>query len=281
MFTSSLPPRRGPLPKLLTNAAVARLRPNPKKSREVRDGGAPGLRLLIQPSGYKSWIMRGRRPDGRQGKVTLGPLDLSSRDEGEPTLGAPLSLRAARVLANQLLRQRAKGVDIAEAKVELARKRGGGNTFRAAAEEFIADHARPRNRGWRDTAKVLGLAYPADGAEPELIAGGLARRWATKPLGDISAAAIHAVVTESRRGGIPGTKARSEGDPSESRGRAMAATLGKLFSWATQHRLIAINPAVGMFRPKPPSARARVLSDVEVKALWKACDEVGFPFGES
>ena len=160
--------------------------------------------------------MRGRRPDGRQGKVTLGPLDLSPRDEGEPTLGAPLSLRAARVLANQLLRQRAKGVDIAEAKVELSRKRGGGNTFPAVAEEFIADHARPRNRGWRDTAQVLGLDYPKDGNEPELMAGGLARRWAAKPIGDISAAAIHAVVTESRRSGIPGTKARVDGDPSES-----------------------------------------------------------------
>ena len=34
-----------------------------------------------------------------------------------------------------------------------------------------------------------------------------------------------------------------------------------------------------MFRPKSPTARARVLSDAEVRALWKACDEIGFPFG--
>ena len=148
------------MPKLLTNAAVERLRPNPHKRREVRDGGAPGLYLVIQPSGHKSFVLRGRRPDGRQGKVTLGPLDLSPRDEGDPTLGAPLSLRAARVLANQLLRQRAKGIDVAEAKVELSRKRAGGNTFPAVAREFIADHARPRNRGWRDTARVLGLLLP-------------------------------------------------------------------------------------------------------------------------
>ena len=59
----------------------------------------------------------------------------------------------------------------------------------------------------------------------------------------------------------------------------MAAALGKLFSWATQHRLITVNPALGMFRPKSPTARARVLSDAEVRALWKACNEIGFPFG--
>ena len=108
---------------------------------------------------------------------------------------------------------------------------------------------------------------------------GLARRWAAKPITDIDAAAIHAVVAESRRRGIPGTTPRSNGDPSESRGRAMAAALGKLFCWATQHRLVTVNPCLGMYRPKPPAARARVLTDDEIKALWKACDEIGYPFG--
>ena len=147
------------MPKLLTNAAVEKLRPNPNKRREVRDGGAPGLHLVIQPSGHKSWVLRGRQARRRQGKVTLGPLDLSPHDEGEPTLGAPLSLRAARVLANQLLRQRAKGVDVAEAKVELSRKRAGGNTFPAVVEGV--------HRGPRPTEKPR-LARHGESSWPRL-----------------------------------------------------------------------------------------------------------------
>ena len=59
----------------------------------------------------------------------------------------------------------------------------------------------------------------------------------------------------------------------------MAAALGKLFSWATQHRLVTVNPCLGMYRPKPPSARHRVLTQDEIKSLWEACNDVAYPFG--
>ena len=260
--------------KLLTAAAVEKLKPKPNKTLEVRDAGAAGLRLIIHPSGRKTWVLRGRLgADGRQAKITLGPLDLSSDDEGEPTLGKPLSLQAARILANHLLRQRGRGVDISETKK-------GGDFFPIVVKEFIADHARPRNRTWRSTASVLGLAYPTDDGEPVLKPDGLAKRWATKSITEIEGATIHGVIAESRRNGVPGAKTKKKNtDPSESRGRALAAALGKLFSWATQHRKVEVNPALGMYRPKPPTARARVLTDAEVKAVWEASDEVGFPFG--
>ena len=160
------------MPKLLTAAAIEKLKPSPHKRREVRDGGASGLYLCIQPSGHKSWVLRGRRPDGRQGKVTLGTVDLSRRDKGEPVLGAPLTLTAARVLANQLLRAKAQGIDVAEQKIQLSKKRLGGDTFADVAIGFIEDHCRPKNRGWRATARVLGLDYPKDGGEPELLRNG-------------------------------------------------------------------------------------------------------------
>jgi integrase len=192
-------------------------------------------------------------------------------------LGAPLSLRAARVLANQLLRQRAKGIDIAEAKVASSRKRGGGNSFPAAVEEFIADHARPNNRSWRLTAKTLGLTYIEDGEAPKLVKDGLAQRWAAKSITEIDADLIHAAVVESRRRGIPGTKARD--GISVARSGALAAALGSLFSWATRRRLVAVNPTAGMYRPKQSASRSRVLTDAEVAAVWRASASFGFPFG--
>ena len=61
--------------KTLTAAAVAKLKPAAVR-REIADGGCPGLYLVIQPSGKKSWAMRFRRPSGKQGKLTLGGVDL-------------------------------------------------------------------------------------------------------------------------------------------------------------------------------------------------------------
>jgi hypothetical protein len=72
----------------LTAAAVAKLLPD-KKRREIPDAGSPGLRLVIQPSGAKSWALRFRRPDGRTGKLTLGPFDPMSELEGDPVIGGP------------------------------------------------------------------------------------------------------------------------------------------------------------------------------------------------
>src|SRR5262245_24039686 len=94
-------------PKVLTVAAVQKFRPH-RKRREIRDGGAPGLFLIIQPSGAKSWAMRFRRPDGTPAKLTLGPVDFSGRElSGDPVIGMPLTLTAARQLASAVHRQRA------------------------------------------------------------------------------------------------------------------------------------------------------------------------------
>ena len=260
------------MPKLLTPAAIARLKPDPMRVREIPDAGAHGLRLAVQPTGRMSWIVRGRRPDGRQMKLTLGALDTSS-DDGEVVLGAPLSPRSARILANQLLRERAKGVDIAELP---KKKRASGDSFAQVATDFVSDHCMAL-RGWRITAKYLGLRYPS-GEDPVLIPNGLARRWANKQLAEIDGDMVHHAIDEARRTAIPGVRPRTIGT-SDARGRAMAAALGKLFSWAARHRRVKVNAALGMYRPQSPPSRSRVLSVNEIRQLWAACTELGYPFG--
>ena len=56
--------------KVLTAAAVEKLKPDPAKRREVPDGRLPGLYLVIQPSGKKSWALR-YRYKGAPRKMTL------------------------------------------------------------------------------------------------------------------------------------------------------------------------------------------------------------------
>jgi hypothetical protein len=97
--------------KTLTDAAVRHYKPQEKR-RTIRDAGARSLYLVVEPSGRKSWLMRFRRLGGKPGKMILGPLDLSgSESQGDPVIGMPLTLAAARQVATQVHRERALGRD--------------------------------------------------------------------------------------------------------------------------------------------------------------------------
>jgi integrase len=223
--------------------------------------------------------MRFRKPDGSHAKLTLGTFDLSGK-EGEPVLGAPLTLAGARALAAEVHRQRAAGIDVASRHVAARRERAAvaDTCFGSVARRFIEEHAM-KNRSWRaNTARVLGLDYPRDGGNPALIKGGLADRWRERPVAEIESGDVYGAIAEAIRTGIPGLEKRVAG-ASDARGRALAAALGKLFSWAVAHRLIALSPAAGVFKTRPPQARDRVLSTSELRLLWAACDQTGYPFG--
>lgn len=285
------------MPKSLTAAAVQKLKPAAVR-REIRDGGAPGLHLLIQPSGAKTWALRFRRPNGKPAKLTLGTCDDTGKEgEGEPAIGGHLTLVAARRIASDVQRRRAAGHDvIADHEAERARRRaavveGAASTFGQAVRDFIEGHkvrrTGKRPRRWREIARVLGLDYPASGGEPTTIKGGLAERWADKAIGEIDGHDIHAVVDEARRTAIPGMPPRNTGN-SDARGRKMADALGSLFRWAMRYRrkFIVANPCLGSYRPDAPAARDRVLNfrlDArnadELRWFWSGCEVTGEPFG--
>jgi integrase len=275
---------------VLTVASVQRYRGQSSRY-EVSDTRAPGLRLIIQPSGAKSWAMRFRRIGGRTAKLTLGPVDLSNKETSdEPVLGGPLTLRQARQLAATIDRERARGVDVVEEmKATKLRKRAEikertENTFGVAVREFFGDHKtkwHTRPRRWWGEAPMLGLRWPRDAdpaaTPPQIIKGGLADIWGDKPLTSFDGHDIHSVVAEARKLGIPGLAKRNNG-MSESRGRKMHAALNIFFRWAVRQRRVAANPCSGVWHPGAPPARDRVLSDPEIRAFWLATDKVGQPF---
>jgi integrase len=278
---------------VLTVAAVRKHTARTKRCREIRDSQAPGLYLVVQASGTKSWAMRFRRPDGRPAKLTLGRVDLSENETADaPQLGGALTLRQARQLANEIDRRRARGLDViaeyfaAKHSARVAAQQQGANTFTVAAREFFADYkvrrwgTRPRR--WRVNARVLGLVYPvgcdpAD-TEPEVLRGGLADVWADKPVSEITDDEVYAVVDSARRSGVPGLGRRGKG-ASDPRGRKLYAALSVLFRWLMRHRRVRANPCMGVERPGPPPPRQRVLTEQEVRWLWKACHRLGPPFG--
>jgi integrase len=278
---------------MLTDAAVRKYG-SANERREISDTRAPGLRLIIQPrpSGAKSWAIRLRRPDGRTAKLTLGSVDLSEQEnDEEPVLGGPLTLRAARQLANKIDRDRARGIDVIE-EYKATRSRHNAdsrdrafNSFGKLAVEFFIDHKtkkwQTRPRRWREDAAILGLRWPRDcddllAQEPQIIKGGLADIWRDKPLASIDGHCIHSIVDEARKIGIPGLERHNRG-VSENRARKMHSGLSNFFRWAVRMRKVMVNPCQGVWHPGAPPARERVLNDIEINTFWSATEDLGEP----
>ena len=55
--------------------------------------------------------------------------------------------------------------------------------------------------------------------------------------------------------------------------------LRKMFNWAVDREDIDVSPLAGMKAPKAVPSRRRVLGQEELVCLWKACDQVGWPWG--
>jgi integrase len=81
--------------KPLTQLLVEKIRPDPARRKEVPDHLYPQLRLVVQPTGTRSWAVR-VRINGKPAKITL-------RDG--------LDLKGAREEAREMLRQVAAGED--------------------------------------------------------------------------------------------------------------------------------------------------------------------------
>jgi integrase len=263
----------------LTSASVAKYKPKAVR-REIPDSAAPGLFLIVQPSGRKSWAVRLRRPDGRSAKLTLGCAvapEVETSDDA--VIGAALTLAMAREIAAAIDRKRQRGIDVvAEREADKARQRTAAidrasSGFGSAAVEFIIEHRVSANRGgqrprrWREIASALGLRYPlgADPAtvKPEVIKGGLAEVWSDKPVADIDDHIVHVAVDQARRYGNDG------------RARKLHGALSVMFAWLQQARRVTVNPTEHVHRPGPPPSRERVLSDDEIRIFWKAADRVG------
>lgn len=272
----------------LTAASARRLMPSARR-REVPDGAAPGLYLVIQPSGKKSWAYRYRRPlpdrPNATVKLTLGTFDAEAEVAAEPVLGGHLTLASARKLASDLARLRALGRDPAadhfaeKARTATAAKDRAEHTFAAAARDFIERHARKNTRRWHETARLLGLRPE----NLESIKGGLASRWASTAVGDITRRDVDTLLDEVREHGVPGLERRSTG-VTESRARAMLAALSKMFAWLLRNNpwkyQVENNPCAGVHAEKSKD-RDRVLSAAEIVTFWRAAANVGEPFAQA
>jgi integrase len=271
------------------------------KEYEVADAGAQGLRLVVQPSGHRSWAVRFRRPDGKPAKLTLGTVLLGDEFKGKPEIGMPLTLSAARLLTAEIQRERSLGTDVisqrkeAKLKQQVQARTDAESTFADFARIYMDEHARPKTRRWIETARNLGLQFNEVedkreiGGEEDIdrlrrvwpaTKDGLASRWSSRPARTIDIAAIKAVIGEAEKG-IPGVGVRRKGK-SDARKRALRSALSAMFAWLADDQedrepYLASNPLAGRKGLKPPKARDRFLNDDEIRWFWLACDSADAP----
>src|SRR6516162_6521604 len=101
---------------------------------EISDAGCKGLRLVIHPTGHRSWIVR-YRYGGRTRKLTLGSVLVLRRGETDPGNGA-LTLPAARKAASDALHRLAQGFDPGAEKKH-SYKPVTGESFARVAEDYF------------------------------------------------------------------------------------------------------------------------------------------------
>jgi integrase len=224
----------------LTARKVEQARPNSRKRIEIPDGGKPGLYLVIQSSGRKSWAVR-YRFQGQARKLTL---------DGFP------SLASAHRLAQEALDRVAEGYDPAADK-QSAKREGdhGSNLFSAVAAEFVERHVKRNTRASsaRETERFL--------------AKDVLPKWGHKRVEDITRRNVLDLLDGivDRGGGL-------------SANRVLAVTR-KLFNWAVQRGILEASPVTGIKPLLAEPTRDRVLTDDEIRWFWLACDKVGYPFG--
>src|SRR6516225_9952226 len=121
----------------LTAKAVETIKPTAVR-QEIPDRLLPGLYLIVQPSGARSWAVRYRH-NGRSRKHTLGPYPA-------------IDLKSARALGTKVLRAAAEGRDPTGERQEQR-----ANSVEKVVAQFLATHGQRnyRPRTFQEAARLL------------------------------------------------------------------------------------------------------------------------------
>ncbi len=227
---------------MLTDVSIRKTNPAPTR-QEIRDDGAPGLYLIVQPTGAKSFAARYSR-NGRVLKTTIGPYPA-------------VTLADARRQALQIAAAVASGADpqsdrrAARAAANVPAER----TVAEVADEFLKRHTDEKNgpRWAAETRRILERNILP------LIGG--------KAVSSVGKADIRDMLDAIKDRGTPIAANRT------------LSVVAKLFRWALSRSYIDRDPCAGIAKPATEQKRDRVLSDGELARVWHAAEAMPYPFG--
>jgi integrase len=222
----------------LTVKNVEAMRPGAER-REIPDAHMPGLYLVMQPSGARSWAVRYRH-HGQSRKHTLGSYPA-------------VDLKAARALAGKALRAVAEGRDPGREKIEA--RAAKVDSIDHIIAEFLERHVRHSNR-------------PRTAQETErLFRLHVLPRWHGRMIHSLNRRDVIDVIDRVVDAGAPIAANRT------------LTVVKTLFNWCIARDIITVSPAQGVKPPTVERARDRVLDDSELELVWQVAGKVGYPFG--
>lgn len=229
----------------LTAKAVQSAKADPSKRVELWDALCPGLCLRITQQGAKSWVVRYRTIDGRQPRMSLGP---AGSGEGD--------LQKARDKATEIRRIARDGGDPAAAKrAEAVEARA--QTIRTMQD--LADEYFRLTREGKYRATKRGKKPATIEAEERL--------WNFRLKTDLGKRQIEAVKRADVRGLLEGIA-----DTAPIQSNRALALLRSIFNFAVTRERLAVNPIARLEAIGEETARERILTDVEIKAVWQGLE---------
>lgn len=215
--------------KKLTTKYIDALRPAEDKRNEISDTIVPGLRLRNYPTGRRVFCVS-TRVRFRMRRITIGPYPL-------------ISLADARERARSILH------DVALGKFEETQQ---SQTLGETIPLFIELYAKPRNRDWKGTERIL------------------------KKFASLNSLALDQI----RRSDVVRVLDQIIANGTSTRANRALAALKKTMSWSVDRGYIEISPIANLKPPTKEVARERVLTDDELASCWKAAEKEDFPFAQ-
>ena len=209
---------------------------------EYPDAACPGLHLVVQPTGTRSWAFRfRRRTDRKNVKLTLG----KAGDGG-------LSLAAARHAAAAHRHRLEQGVVLVTPVTAVTPQSvRTGDKVETAVASFLELHVRRKNR--ISTARVTENIFNRI----------IVPAWRDRTIDSIRRRDIIDLVEDVAASGRGYHANRT------------CAVLSKFFAWLVARDALTFSPVTGVERPHKEKTRSRVLTDDELRVLWLACGHEG------
>lgn len=224
----------------LTDIAIRNLKASGIR-REIPDPGCRGLYVVVQPSGARGFAVRYRLA-GKSRKLTLPP---------------GIGLAAARKLAGDALLEVAQGRDPAATKRAAKQAGAGGTTLANVAADYLQRESRKpegerlRSLKWRELV-LRRHVYPTLGDRP---IAGIKRSEIVRLLDRI---------------------VETSGAPMADRVLSILRTI--MNEHAVRDDDFRSPVVRGMTRAAGRPARARILTDNEIAAVWRTADTSAGPF---
>ncbi|WP_137390945.1 tyrosine-type recombinase/integrase [Rhodoligotrophos defluvii] len=219
--------------KKLTPKTIEALPPAKGKRYEVWDELLPGFIVRVSSKGRKTWHLCARI-NKRRRRIKIGDYPI-------------LTLGEAREKARSIMRAAQLGRYVEKAETE---DESGASTLGELVPQFIEFYAKPRNKDWKGSERIL-LKFSS---------------LYSRPIDQIKRAEVVRVIDTILANGTPYRA-----------NRALAA-IKKLFAWCLDRGTIEVNPTAALKLPTKEVARDRVLNDRELVVCWKAAEAEGFPF---